>query len=303
MELKEQRYVVTLADTGNLTRAAGILNISQPALSLYIKNLESQYKQDLFTRENRRLKPTYFGEMYIEKARKILKIGEEFKDEMNVIKNGSKGRVVLGIPSWRTAIILPKILPEFKAQYEDIDVEIIEDTEEVLYDYLKHGKIDFYIGVESRDMTKIENITKDRILLVASDKHPVNEKAKAGKGSYQRLTISDIRDEQFILVNSESKENHLPFTINETKSFRPEKVTKFNTIESALTLVKEKIGLTLIPERRISNLDLNGCKVFEVDSHEFNINMGLVTLNKAKQNPFSVVMMGMINNMFKNREN
>lgn len=299
MELKEQRYVVTLADTGNLTRAAGLLNISQPALSLYIKNLENTYKQDLFTRENRRLKPTYFGEMYIEKARKILKIGEDFKDEMNVIKNGSKGRVIVGIPAWRTSIILPKILPEFKSQYEDIDVEIVEETEENLHELLKQGKIDFYIGVEPRDMTKIENITKDRILLIASDKNPIINKAQDKGDEYPTLTISDIRSEQFIVVKSESNDHHLPFSINETKSFRPEKITKFHTIESALTLVKESMGVTLIPERRINNLDLTDCKVMTVDSPEFLINMGIVSLAKSKQNPFAVVMMGMIQNLFR----
>ncbi|MFB0917993.1 MAG: LysR family transcriptional regulator, partial [Clostridiaceae bacterium] len=88
MELKEQRYVVTLADTGNLTKAAKKLNISQPALSLYIKNLENSYGEQLFSRQNRRLKPTYFGELYIEKARQILRIGNDFKEEMDFMRNG-----------------------------------------------------------------------------------------------------------------------------------------------------------------------------------------------------------------------
>lgn len=300
MELKEQKYVVTLADTGNLTKAAGILNISQPALSLYIKNLELQLEENLFTRENRRLKPTYFGEMYINKARKILKIGDEFRDEMNVIKNGSKGRVTVGIPSWRTSILLPKILPAFKEDNKDIDVEIVEDSEAVLHDLLKQGKIDFYIGTGSRDMTKGQKVGEDKILLAASeDNETLAGKAHDRGEKYPVLKIADIRNENFTLVAPESRENHLPFNINEAKSFRPDKVSRFQTIESALTLVKENMGVTLIPDRRTSNMDLSGINIYQIDSKEFTIPMEVMTLSKSKQNPFAVIMIGMIENLLK----
>lgn len=55
MELKEQRYVCTLAECGNLTRAADRLYISQPALSIYISNLEKHLGMPLFDREGKNL--------------------------------------------------------------------------------------------------------------------------------------------------------------------------------------------------------------------------------------------------------
>lgn len=61
MELKEQRYVCTLAEYGNLTRAADRLYISQPALSIYISNLEKHLGTPLFDREGKKFELTKLG--------------------------------------------------------------------------------------------------------------------------------------------------------------------------------------------------------------------------------------------------
>ena len=69
MELKEQRYVCTLAEYGNLTRAADRLYISQPALSIYISNLEKHLGTPLFDREGKKFELTKAGERYVLHAR------------------------------------------------------------------------------------------------------------------------------------------------------------------------------------------------------------------------------------------
>ena len=68
MNLKEQLYVCTLAETGNITQAAKLLFISQPALSLYISNLENILGIRLFERIGKSFVLTQAGELYVEKA-------------------------------------------------------------------------------------------------------------------------------------------------------------------------------------------------------------------------------------------
>ena len=78
MNLKEQQYIVTLAGCGSMTQAAKKLNITQPALSSYLAGVENGLGYPLFERTGKALRPTYLGELYLEKARKILALGEEF---------------------------------------------------------------------------------------------------------------------------------------------------------------------------------------------------------------------------------
>ena len=79
MNLKEQQYIVTLAGCGSMTQAAKKLNITQPALSSYLAGVENSLGYPLFERTGKALRPTYLGELYLEKARKILALGEEFQ--------------------------------------------------------------------------------------------------------------------------------------------------------------------------------------------------------------------------------
>ena len=81
MDLREQKYVCALAECGNLTRAAEKLYISQPALSIYINNLENSLGVKLFERIGKRFVLTYAGERYVEAAQKMLDLKEHLDKE------------------------------------------------------------------------------------------------------------------------------------------------------------------------------------------------------------------------------
>lgn len=67
MDLKEQKYVCTLAECKSLTRASERLYISQPALSLYINNVEKNLGAPLFERNGRKFELTWLGKQYVER--------------------------------------------------------------------------------------------------------------------------------------------------------------------------------------------------------------------------------------------
>ncbi len=91
MNMKEQQYVCVLAECGSITRAAKELYISQPALSIYINNLEKSLNVKLFERVGKRFILTYAGERYVEKARAMLRLEEEFEEELKDITGNYTG--------------------------------------------------------------------------------------------------------------------------------------------------------------------------------------------------------------------
>ena len=93
MDLREQKYVCTLAELGNLTRAAERLYISQPALSIYITNLEKNLGIPLFDRSGKKFTLTYAGEQYVEKAKKMLELEREFCEDIEKASD----RILAGI--------------------------------------------------------------------------------------------------------------------------------------------------------------------------------------------------------------
>ena len=79
MDLKEQKYVCTLAECKSLTRASERLYISQPALSLYINNVEKILGARLFERNGRKFELTWLGKQYVEKASQMLELERQFE--------------------------------------------------------------------------------------------------------------------------------------------------------------------------------------------------------------------------------
>ena len=100
MDLKEQKYVCTLAECKSLTRASERLYISQPALSLYINNVEKILGARLFERNGRKFELTWLGKQYVEKASQMLELERQFEAVMRRTEQENAGQV-------RTENVLP----------------------------------------------------------------------------------------------------------------------------------------------------------------------------------------------------
>ena len=124
MEFRQMKYILTLAETRNMTRAAEKLYISQPALSHYLKCVEDELGAQLFDRSTAPMSLTYAGRCYVERARAILLENEQLKRQMRDITRHMSGKLTIGTSRDRASYMMPRILPEFAALYPGIEIEI-----------------------------------------------------------------------------------------------------------------------------------------------------------------------------------
>ena len=96
--LKQLRYFEALARTGHFGRAAEVSAISQPALSMQIKELEAGLGSALFDRGARAVRLTSFGEEFAARAREILRLVDELEDAARIGRDQMAGRLRLGVP-------------------------------------------------------------------------------------------------------------------------------------------------------------------------------------------------------------
>ena len=90
-ELKEQRYIIEIAKVQGVAKAAENLFISQPALSKFLTRTEEMYGVQLFERIGKKMIPTYAGKQYLEYAKQIVKLDQDFRNQIADIKNAEKG--------------------------------------------------------------------------------------------------------------------------------------------------------------------------------------------------------------------
>ncbi len=115
LTLRQLRYVEALARHGHFGRAAAAAAISQPALSMQIRDLEAALGAALFERGPRAVRPTGFGEAFVARARAILRAVDDLDDLARAARGGLAGRLRLGVIPTVAPYLLPAVLSALAA--------------------------------------------------------------------------------------------------------------------------------------------------------------------------------------------
>lgn len=144
LELYKIFYVV--AESKNITKASELLNISQPAVTKHIKNLEDQLGTPLFIRTKKGVVLNEYGEKIFLKVKQALTLLDESEKEIGKYKSMDKGTIKIGISTTLTKKYLLKYLEKFHNKYPNIIVDIYTDPTKELINKLKSGSIDLIIS-------------------------------------------------------------------------------------------------------------------------------------------------------------
>ena len=126
MTLKELQYIVTIAEEKSISRASARLYVSQPYLSQCLMRIERQHDMPLFRRTQHGLVLTFAGEQYVETARKIVKLYNDFETGLCEISNMRKGRLTIGTTIHLGSMVFSTILPIFRELYPNIELRLEE---------------------------------------------------------------------------------------------------------------------------------------------------------------------------------
>ncbi|MDJ1007324.1 MAG: LysR substrate-binding domain-containing protein [Paracoccaceae bacterium] len=140
--LKQLKYVDALARHNHFGRAAAASAISQPALSVQIRDLESALGLPLFDRGARTVRLTGFGEEFHARARVILGLVDDLADLARASQDLFVGRLRIGVIPTVAPYLLPRVLARLGQAYPDLDVQIRETVTPRLVDELAAGRLD-----------------------------------------------------------------------------------------------------------------------------------------------------------------
>ena len=142
LTLKQLRYVEALARHGHFGLAAEACAVTQPALSMQIKELEEGLGARLFERGARQVRLTGLGEEFVARARDILRAVEELSDVVRTRRDGPGGRLRLGVIPTIAPYLLPRLIRDLAARYPGVDLQVRETQTERLIAELSEGRLD-----------------------------------------------------------------------------------------------------------------------------------------------------------------
>lgn len=146
MNLKQARYIRTIAQEGGITAAAKKLHISQPSLSQTLKQAEGELGAVLFDRSTSPFRPTYAGEKYLRAAEIILRTNAQLENEIREIREEDSGRLRLGISVQRAMQVLPLAMPWFAARFPHVSLEVTERGSAHLEELVRTGEVDLALA-------------------------------------------------------------------------------------------------------------------------------------------------------------
>jgi len=243
MTLKQLRYFEALARHGHFGHAADACAITQPALSMQIKELEETLGIVLFERGARQVRLTNFGEEFALRAREILRSVDELGDLARASRDRLAGRLRIGVIPTIAPYLLPTIISNINRTHAGLDIHVRETLTPKLIQELAEGRIDTAIvalPISEPSFTEIALFEEDFVLV------------RPGADRGKPVPDSEMLREMRLLLLEEGhcfRDQALSFC--KIQSARPWEGLDGSSLSTLVQMVGVGLGVTLLPEMAV----------------------------------------------------
>lgn len=241
MDINQLEVLVAVAQEKSFSRAAEILNRTQPAVSQAIQRLEKEIGEKLFDRSSKDGTLTAAGDVLLEYARQMLNLRQTAQTAVRELRNLKQGKVVLSANEHTVFYLLP-IICEFHRRYPFVKVEVRRGVAsriptEVMAREVELGVISFK---PNDDSVKSFPVFTDELTLIVSPKHPLAAK--------KSVSVKELGSEYFIAHNAPS-----PYRQKVIETFEKYRTSlnitvELPSLEAIKHLVKMNAGIALVPK-------------------------------------------------------
>jgi len=244
LTLKQFRYFEALARFGHFGRAAAASGISQPALSMQIRELEQTLGADLFERSARLIRPTRFGEEFALRVQDILRSVDELADLARASRDCFAGRLSIGVIPTIAPYLLPRMIGAVADKYPDLDLHVRESVTPNLLSELMDGRLDVaLLALPASQPTLTETPLFDEpFMLVRSEDHAGQPIPSAEDLCHMRLLLLEeghcFRDQALSFCNIQTT--------------APRDGLDGSSLSTLVQMVAAGMGVTLVPEMAVS---------------------------------------------------
>ena len=248
MTITQLQVLIKTVELGSFTKAARVLNMTQPAVSHAISSIESELGVTILIRDKRQgLIVTDVGSRILVHIREILNGVEKIEQEVAMEKGHEVGTIRIGSFPSASAHFLPKMINHFKEKYPNLEVVLCEGTIKEVEDWLVSRVVDIGIVILPNKEMEIVPLTKGKMVVILREDHPLCKK--------DAITIRDLENEPIILC----KGGYEPPIIDMFKQINVPLRAEYviSTVTTALNMIQEGLGIAILAELSLTNLPQN----------------------------------------------
>lgn len=241
MNIRDLKYLVAIADYQHFGQAAVACHVSQPALSMQIKKLETVLGVQLIERTTKSARLTDAGKLMTNHAREILYKVDTMKEAAKMANDPFSGEIRLGVIPTLAPYLLPHIIKGLNKQFPKLTLFLIEDQTAHLMYKLNQGQIDAALlafPLTEKDLVALPLFEED-FLLAIPDQHSLSKRKHARFADIENQSLLLLEDGH-CLRDQALKVCHKA-NASETKGFQA------TSLETLRHMVASNVGITLIP--------------------------------------------------------
>ncbi|MEH6579684.1 MAG: LysR family transcriptional regulator [Amphritea sp.] len=286
--LKQMRAFVAVVKTRSFSEACGLVHLSQPALSIAIKNMEEEVGGALISRTTRTLSLTPEGEEFFPVAQRLLMDWDNALEDLQHRFALRRGRVMLAaMPSFASSL-LPNIIREYHALYPQVSVTIHDVIAEDVVDMVRNGVVEVGITFDpgsSEDLI-FTPLFDDRFVAVINTDHPlVDQTTIEWQDLLQNDCISLQRPSSIRLLIESKLEN-------QGLSMKP--VFETHQLATIGRMVATGLGVSAVPSLCIRQMRELGAECRELKDPVISRQVGIVTRRRYPLSTAAQSMMDII---------
>lgn len=242
MDIQQIKYFLVLAKELHFWNTSAKMNITQSALSRQIQSLENELGIQLFYRDKRNVKLTPAGKFLQEKWSEELTQIDSFHQLARQIHLGDSGTIRIAHPDSISSSVLPDFVKKISAAFPNLNLELVQLTNEAQEDYLKNYRIDLAFSRDINTSSAIDEkkLGYENLCFVVPENH-------------QFKTLSDIsedtlKDQKFLLTTGDyNSYNVLVQKVIDTYHIKLDSYIRCEFGSTIISLIKNGLGISILP--------------------------------------------------------
>lgn len=243
LTLRQLHYFVAAAETLQVSRAAARCFVSQPSLTIALKNLEDTLQVRLFTRHPDGLKLTVHGESFLRHAEHVLASLQAGVEETRAASSLVTGNVTIPVTDTISQYFLPRVLMPMRHRLPGIELKFIESQREDIEASLLSGEYDFALllvsNISPAPGIQIERLSQSPRKLWTAVTHPFT--------SRDQVTLQEIQALPFVLLDMDDHIRTVEGYWGRHK-LAPNVIFRTKSIEAVRSLVAQDFGVTILSD-------------------------------------------------------
>ncbi|HSD46273.1 MAG TPA: LysR family transcriptional regulator [Pyrinomonadaceae bacterium] len=281
MEIRQLRAFVAIAETGTFTAGALRVHVTQAAISMQIRQLESEIGARVFVRAPRHVILTEAGEQLLRRARHILREHDAALDEIAELAGAERGRLRIGSAS---AMVLteqlPAILKDLRKQHPAAEISVTSGTSEVLVDQILAGEVDIAfvsLPVDVRGI-KTERLSDDQLVAIASPRHRLAKQ--------KTISAYTLAGERLILGERGGNTRRLIDQFFAQAGVTIRVAMELSRQQAIKRMVEEDMGVGIVPLQSVKEeVDKGKLIRWWIEGAQINWELGIAQLSNGYDSP------------------